>query len=249
MERVWQAMDRAEAPPPRPGARFAPYLYGAALVALGLAGRIGLSRVFGDRVVSILFIPAILVASATGGLMPGLATTALALAAAFALLTRFGMGLANEIDAASLGVLGVAIAFGGRWLHATRSSLEESNRHLQRTAGSPPVDPRHRPRRDDRHRRTGPGSIVRPRRRAAVSMDHEPRSSGSNVSMLMPSPDREAHDSYLQRYAQTGRAAHHRTSPRRSPLSARTDPTFRRCSMWARLYWATADFSPASSRI
>ena len=30
---------------------------------------------------------------------------------------------------------------------------------------------------------------------------------GKNISMLMPEPDRSAHDGYLQRYGETGKAA------------------------------------------
>lgn len=203
MERVWQAMDRVDAPPPRPGSQFAPYFYGSALIALGLAARIGLSPVFGDRAALIFFVPAILVASATGGLAPGLAATALALAAAFVLLARFGMGLPNEIDAVSLGVLGVAIAFGGRWLQATRSSLGESNRHLH-------------------ERQAHLQSILDTVPDAMIVIDEDGliQSFGPaaerlfqwtraevierNVRMLMPSPEREGHDSYLEHYARTG---------------------------------------------
>lgn len=46
---------------------------------------------------------------------------------------------------------------------------------------------------------------------------------GCNVSMLMPSPDRESHDSYLERYAQTGEA--HIIGKGREVTARRSDGT------------------------
>lgn len=203
MERVWQAMDRVEAPATPPDSQVASYLYGAALVALALAGRIAFSPLFGDRVVLIVFVPAILLASATGGLLPGLVTTALASAAGVTLLMRYGLGLANEVDAAFLAVLGVAIAFGGRWLKASRSTAAQLNhRLLERQAQLQSILD------------TVPDAMVVIDEQGLVQ-SFGPAAErlfqwtvaevvGCNVNMLMPSPDHEAHDSYLQRYAQTG---------------------------------------------
>jgi Histidine kinase-, DNA gyrase B-, and HSP90-like ATPase len=77
MDRLWQAMDAGAAPQPLRGARVAPYLIAVLMVALGAGARLALEPLLGDRVVFLCFVPALMVAAATGGLAPGLAGTAL----------------------------------------------------------------------------------------------------------------------------------------------------------------------------
>jgi two-component system sensor kinase FixL len=196
-------MDDEAVVAPRLSARWRPYLFGAALVAAALAARLALDPLFGDRVVLIFFVPAILVAAATGGLAPGLTVTALSVAAGVVLLVRFGMNPANAIDAGFLAGLGIAISFGGQWARAAQANAAALNRHI-------------------RERQSHLQSILDTVPDAMIVIDEKgvvqsfspaaerlfkwtrDEVTGRNVDMLMPSPDHDAHDSYIERYLRTG---------------------------------------------
>ncbi|MGH7024127.1 MAG: PAS domain-containing sensor histidine kinase [Caulobacteraceae bacterium] len=201
MDRLWQDMDE-RVPTPGPERTWPPYLYGALLAALAVAARLALDPLLGDRVALIIFVPAIVLAAATGGMAPGLATTALAMAAGAWFLVRYGTNLANGIDLAFLGALGIALSIGG-WLgRASRESVVSLNRHiLGRQAHLQSI------------LETVPDAMIVIDEKGAIQsyspvaerMFQWPRDEvmGQNVNMLMPSPDHEAHDSYLRRYLDT----------------------------------------------
>jgi two-component system sensor kinase FixL len=173
------------------------------LVAAALAARLTLDQLFGDHVVLIFFVPAILVAAATGGLAPGLVVTALAVAAGVGFLARRGMDPANVIDAAFLAALGIATSFGGRWARGLQANAAALNRHiLERQAQLQSILD------------TVPDAMIVIDEKgtvqsfgpAAEQLFQWTRDevTGRNVSMLMPSPDRDAHDSYIEHYLRTG---------------------------------------------
>ncbi len=130
MERVWEAMDRAVAPrlAVRAGAR--PYVYAVLLIAAGVCARLVLGPLLGDRVAFLFFVPALLVAAATGGLAPGLTATGLSVAAGLVLLARYRPVLGNQIDGVVFAFLGVAVAVGGDRLRAAQSHAAEMTRHV-----------------------------------------------------------------------------------------------------------------------
>lgn len=201
MDGLWQTIGRLSPPTPRPGA--APYLYGAILAGLALACRLGLGPVLGDRLVLIIFVPSMIVAALLGGLGPGLAATALSVACGGGLLIRYGANLANGVDLAFLGGLGIAISIIGQWAHAAQANVIALNHDiLSRQAQLQSIMD------------TVPDAMIVIDERGFIQA-YSPVAErlfqwrreevmGRNVNMLMPSPDHDAHDSYIQRYLHTG---------------------------------------------
>jgi two-component system, LuxR family, sensor kinase FixL len=201
MDRLWQTIGQLSPPATRPSR--APYLYGAILAGLALACRLALGPVLGDRLVLIIFGPSVIVAALLGGLGPGLAATAFSVACGGGLLFRYGVNLANEIDVAFLAALGIAVSLGGRWAHAARANVIALNHDiLDRQAQLQSILD------------TVPDAMIVIDERGSIQayspvaerLFQWPREEvmGRNVNLLMPSPDQDAHDSYLQRYLRTG---------------------------------------------
>jgi two-component system, LuxR family, sensor kinase FixL len=155
------------------------------------------------------FYPAIIVAAWYGGLGPGVLATALsALAAMYFLLPPWGLAVADEADQLSLAVFvatGLVIAVLNHRLHraqeaqrvATSTATSRAERlgaMLDTTAdGIIVIDAQ--------------GNIEAFNRGAQLLFGYpEAEVLGRNVSILMPSPQREEHDSYLARYLRTGEA-------------------------------------------
>ncbi|HEX9932630.1 MAG TPA: PAS domain S-box protein [Allosphingosinicella sp.] len=165
---------------------------GAAGLAAGLAARLAV----GESGIYLLLIPAVVAAAAMGGLWPGLA----------AALAGAGAGAAAGGDATGailFALAGFAVSVGGEWFQKTvaraariNSELAEREAHLRSILQTIPdamivIDEK--------------GSM-RSFSKAAERLFgwSETEAVGRNVSILMPSPHREAHDSYLQRYYDTG---------------------------------------------
>ena len=176
--------------------------FGLAVVAIG--ARLALTPIFQDRPFFLLFMPAVLLAAAFWGPGPALFATATTLIAGVLLsgLTLLSHP-ADLINAALFAVLGPAIAYGGwrlrRQAEHTADALihlGEREAHLQSILDTVP---------DamvviDEHGVMQSFSATAERQfgwRAEEVI-------GRNVSMLMPQPYRDAHDSYLKRYLATG---------------------------------------------
>jgi two-component system sensor kinase FixL len=147
----------------------------------------------------------VLVASALGGAAPGLVATGGATATGAALLARHSLILPNQVDAILFALLGASIAFGGRRLRQVQTRAAESNRHLtEREVYLQSVLD------------TVPDAMIVIDERGVMQSFSSAaerlfgwtaaEARGRNVSMLMPSPDREAHDGYLERYGRTREA-------------------------------------------
>jgi two-component system, LuxR family, sensor kinase FixL len=174
---------------------------GLAALAAGAAARLAFTGATDDQGSFLLFIPAVVAAAALGGLWPGLAVALLGGAA--------GLVLAGEVDSGvSLAaflflIAGVAMAIGGEWFQrsgdraaAINAELAEREAHLRSILDTIP----------DAMIVIDEAGLIRSFSQAAERLfGWGPEEViGRNVSMLMPSPYREQHDGYLERYYRTG---------------------------------------------
>ena len=180
--------------------------YGVApmMVALGLAVRSLFAPVLTSETVYTYFVPSVLVSAWFGGLGPGFVATALSVLATIFLLP----GAPNCQQRRSLMVvafvlIGVVISWGGEMLHQSRRRTMAMTRdalareaHLQSILDTVPeamivIDER---------------GIIRSFSSAAERLFgyRADEALEQNVNILMPTPYREDHDGYLQRYMHTG---------------------------------------------
>ncbi len=180
-----------------------PYVLALALVAVAFTLRLALTEVLiGSS--GLLFAPAIMVAALVGGLLPGLFATVLAIPAVLYFTWTSHLPLeATVVGTLLFAVVGAAIAGLGGMFHRarhewliTRSNLEQQQAHLRSVLDTVP----------DATVVIQPDGTMTSFNTAAVrQFGYEPDEVlGRNVSMLMPSPYREQHDGYLQRYLSTG---------------------------------------------
>lgn len=178
-------------------------LAGLLVVSIGIASRVALDPMLENRATYIFFVPGVVV-GALGGFWPAMAATVVAIAGGVAAddLTgdlRFGDGVA----ATAFLVIGTVLAAGGAILKRSREREEATTRDLAR-------------------REAHLTSILHTVPDAMIVIDEDglirdfsdtaerqfgwtaAEVLGRNVSMLMPTPYREAHDGYLERYHETG---------------------------------------------
>ena len=173
-------------------------------VALALAARALLAPILHDDSIFLYFVPTVLISAGIGGLGPGLLATALSLLAAFFVLSS-ASSISNTglVNAAAFAVIGIGVSWGGGLLHRGRRRANLMTRdalareaHLQSILDTVPeamivID---------EHGNMQSFSSAAERlfgSRAAEAI-------GQNIKTLMPSPYRENHDGYLQRYMNTG---------------------------------------------
>jgi len=180
--------------------------YGIAIlaIALALAVRLALTSIFGGEASYLFFLPAVLIASALGGLGPGFFATVLGLLLGLFFIADFrSVSTADIVNAAAFTLVGVGTSWGGELLHRSRlagaASAEAAytrEAHLQSILDSIPeamivID---------EHGVMQSFSSTAERLFGYDAADVL----GKNVKMLMPSPYREGHDGYLDRYMRTG---------------------------------------------
>ena len=163
----------------------------------------------GFKVPYLQFYPAIIVAAWFGGLGPSVATTVLAMMAAMYLfLPPAGFAVGDASDQLSLGVFvatGLVISWLNHRLHVTEAA--------HRTAAATAIA---RAQQLDAILNTttdgiiviNAKGIIETFNRGAERLFGYPESEiiGRNVSLLMPSPQHDEHDQYLERYLATGEA-------------------------------------------
>jgi two-component system sensor kinase FixL len=174
------------------------------VILIGLLARIGLDPLLEQRATFLLFIPAVVIAAAMAGLWPGLLATGLGAAAGLAVdsLTG-GVDAGGLVGALAFVLVGSIVSVGGEWFQRARTGAEDINRDLaQREAHLRSI------------LETVPDAMVVIDEAGLIQdFSHAAERlfgwtaaevAGRNVSMLMPSPYREEHDSYLERYHRTG---------------------------------------------
>lgn len=173
-------------------------------VALGMAASLAMEPLSGQRAAFLLFVPAVVVAAALRGLWPGIFAALLGAGAGLALDARIeGLSAGGAAAALIFLLVGAAVATGGEWLQRARGRAAAVNLDLMRR---------------EAHLRSiletvpdamiviDEAGLIRDFSQAAERLFGwtADEVAGKNVSMLMPSPYREAHDSYLQCYYRTG---------------------------------------------
>ena len=180
---------------------------GALLAVLGaLAGaaaHIVLKPVLGDQVAFLVFVPAVVVASAYAGLIPGGLAAILGLAAGlFLALHDHAFSNADAASALVFAAIACAVIAGGESFQRSRREAIAVNRDLAA-------------------REAHLSSILDTVPDAMIVIDEQgvmqsfsataerlfgwagDEVIGQNVKILMPAPHREAHDGYLERYYRT----------------------------------------------
>lgn len=176
----------------------------AMAVILGAGVRIGFAAELGQRATYIFFVPAVVLASALGGLRAGVVASIAGAAAGLWCDKLIGPVAAGSwIAATAFVAIGAAIALGGEWFQRARAEADRVTDGLARR---------------EAHLRslieTVPDAIV-VIDEAGLIRDFSPAAErmfgwdasevhGRNVSLLMPDPYRSGHDDYLQRYYRTG---------------------------------------------
>lgn len=175
-----------------------------AAVIAGVALRWGLDPVLGQRATFIFFVPAVVLAAALAGFWPGLFAAALGVVAGLGMdAVTGGLDPGNFVGAGAFLLVGGAVATGGEWFQRARRLAVGVNRDLGRR---------------EAHLRSiletvpdamvviDEGGLIRDFSKAAERLFGWTAAevAGRNVNMLMPSPYREAHDGYLERYYRTG---------------------------------------------
>lgn len=183
-----------------------PLRYGVApsTVALALAVRALLAPVLHDDAIFFYFVPPLLVSAGFGGLGPGLLATVLSLVAAFFIVSETAtFSTVNLLNAVAFTVIGVGVSWGGELLHRSRVRATLMTRdalareaHLKSILDTVPeamivIDER---------------GVMQSFSSAAERLFgyRADDALGQNVKTLMPSPYRESHDAYLERYRTTG---------------------------------------------
>jgi two-component system sensor kinase FixL len=175
-----------------------------AAVVLAVSARLLLAPLVSDESFYLILVPAVLAAAAAGGLGPGLAATAFGLLFSLLFLTvqsRFTSG--DAVNAAAFGVIGIGVAWIGESFRQSRVRATASTEnalareaHVRSILETIPdamivIDER--------------GIIQSFSSAASRLFDYAPGDVlGKNIKMLMPSPYRESHDGYLERYLRTG---------------------------------------------
>ncbi len=180
------------------------YALALAATAVTFALSFMLAAMENEPVRYLLFVPAVLISAAVGGLGPGLLATGLGAVLGLVPITGSGeLGTSEWVNVIVFALVGAGVAWSGDQLQRHRLSAAASARdalareaHLQSILDTVPdamvvIDER---------------GIIQSFSSAAERLFGYigVEALGRNVSVLMPSPYRESHDGYLERYLRTG---------------------------------------------
>ncbi len=179
------------------------YAWAGALVFLAWLTLIGLDLLFRVVVVTIFFVPAVLIAAVLGGAGPGLFATMVATPIVYQLLSARYSPELLPANVSLFVLIGFVLSWGGGELHAARQRekrtaayLAERSMELE-TLLNTVLDAAIVIEDNGRIRSINPA--------ARQQFGYEPEEVlGRNVAMLMPEPYRSRHDDYLKRYLKTG---------------------------------------------
>lgn len=175
-----------------------------ATVALAAAAGVLLAPVVSSETLYLLLVPAVLIAASFGGLGPGLAATALGLLAGLLVFTAHPQFTpADMVNAVAFAAIGAGVAWIGMSLRENRIRANASTQDaLAREAHVQSILD------------TIPDAMVVIDELGTMQSFSSAASRlfgyvaeevlGKNIKMLMPSPYRESHDGYLERYFRTG---------------------------------------------
>jgi two-component system, LuxR family, sensor kinase FixL len=180
------------------------YAVSLSLVAIAFILRALLAPTLGDQALYLFLVPPVLFAGVLGGWGPGLLATTLSLVihlyatGEYINLIHRGSPLfaAELARAATFAALGIGIAWFGERLRTTRLDAAAREAHLESILATVPdamivIDER--------------GSMQSFSAAAERLFGYSAAEAiGKNIKLLMPSPYRESHDGYLERYLRTG---------------------------------------------
>jgi two-component system, LuxR family, sensor kinase FixL len=191
-----------KAEPERPARQALAYAAAALGVTTALLVRLGLAPTMTEDRLLLLIAPFVLLASALGGVAPGVLAAGLGLAAILAFGAPRG-GPTDALGVAFFTILSAGSIFVGQRMRMTRARdaihaqrLREREAHLQSILDTVPD-----------------AMIVADEKGAMQSLSStaerlfgwsQAEAIGQNLSILMPAPYQEGHDGYMQRYLATG---------------------------------------------
>ena len=171
-------------------------------IAAGLAVRAWLTPRLGSEALFLLFAPIVLLAASEGGAAPGLAAAGLGLVGVVLMRSKAGWVI-DPLALVLFVVLSIGLAAMGRRMRAKRArltiddnQLREREAHLQSILDTVP----------DAMLVVDIKGVVQSLSSTAERLFGWPSLDmvGQNISVLMPEPDRTAHDSYMTHYMDTG---------------------------------------------
>ncbi|HZC58133.1 MAG TPA: PAS domain S-box protein [Xanthobacteraceae bacterium] len=181
-----------------------PYGIAVLAIALGLAAKLALGSVLQGEASYLFFVPAILIGSALGGWGPGLLATLLgSLLGLLFIKDVRSLAAADTVDAATFVLVGIGVSWRGellsRFRRAAAANAEAAftrEAHLQSILDSIP----------DAMVVIDEHGIIRSFSSAAERLFGHGSADilGKNVKLLMPTPYRDDHDGYINRYMRTG---------------------------------------------
>jgi two-component system sensor kinase FixL len=173
------------------------YAIAVAAVAVAFIARFALASLLKDQAPYLFFLPAVLLAAGVGGFGPGILATGLSVPLVFFFIADHGaVGWAEIANGVVFVLIGAGTAWIGERLRRARMLALTREAHLQSIIDIVP---------EATIVINGRGIIQSFSATAERMLGYTAAEAiGNNVTLLMPSPYREEHDAYIERYRETG---------------------------------------------